>query len=65
MGARERVDLQARVDDARDIGIRAHVDAVEAGAGALAGEADIGDRHLVAVAEGAGLRVIVAPLARP
>src|SRR5689334_10965025 len=55
MGAREGVDLLARVGDAHEIRERRGVDVEELRAGRLAGDADVRERHLVAVRELAGL----------
>src|SRR6266404_8068428 len=55
MGAREGVDLLAGAGDADHIGKRRRVDVEEFRPGRLAREADVGDRHLVAMAETPGL----------
>src|SRR5712671_2585096 len=55
MGARKGVDLLACAGDANHLGKRRGVDVEEFRAGDLAREADVGDRHLVAMAETPGL----------
>src|SRR5262249_54759796 len=55
MGARERVDLRQLVGDANEVRERRRVDVEEFRAGRLAGDAGIGERHLVAGGEFAGL----------
>src|SRR5882762_11201173 len=51
MSAGEGVDLLARLRDSREVAKWRDVDAEEFGSGGLAGETDIRDRHLVAMAE--------------
>src|SRR6195256_4802804 len=55
MSAREGVDLLACAGDANHLRERGGVDVEEFRAGGLAREADVGDRHLVAMAETSSL----------
>src|SRR5215469_8213492 len=51
VGAGERIELLAGLRDAGEVRERRDVDAEELGPGGLAGKADVGERHLVAMAE--------------
>src|SRR5258707_1546892 len=51
MSAGEGVDLKARLRDTGEVAKWRDVDAEEFGSGVLTGETDVGDRHLVAMAE--------------